>query len=327
MRDKLEKIFDSGSNIEKIIVRDVADKDCFLATSIMLAAMNYSRTNEERKEVAVYKGCPAEDIDAHLTDPSVILIGVGGTDSTALRSFDVVQSDTVHGLSCTGQVLRYLDLYDVAHSHYSWLEYYDTCFTKNPASYAVRAADKLSPNCTDELLDFSIRLSKKLSTNITSPIETYVLAEFNNQTVIANDNISYNLMERLGKGILRGLEGVQEVGGVLEKCEVFFVSTPEDPKAVKVFDSTDVIPGKQNSTGYVNQYLNEHIHDVSVVISNDTRGEGISFFRRNENPNIDFSKLNKEPGVVYAASEGQLVKTSKKLNLTQKVQFIEKALL
>ena len=132
-------------------------------------------------------------------------------------------------------------------------------------------------------------------------------------------------MRLIGSSIFDELSNVEGVESVLSDCEIYYVQD-KDNNIIKVFDSTNVISGKHNSTTFVNNYLNDNDPEVSVVVSNDTRGEGLSFFRRNENPNVDFSKVAGHPGVIYASEEGQLAKTESEIPMKKRMILIEAAL-
>ena len=137
--------------------------------------------------------------------------------------------------------------------------------------------------------------------------------------------LEIKVLTGIGRSMIEELANVEQVGNILERCDIYYIG--EDENRIKVFDSSDVITAEQNSTSYVNEWLNNSDdYDVSVVVSNDTRGDGLSFFRRNDNPSIDFSKLQRHPGVIYASAEGRLVKTSDKIDKDRRKELIERAM-
>lgn len=317
-------ILSAGPSIKQIIVDLDTNKDCFTAACLLLGAIDICNANGEIQ----VKRKSSEDItESELDNPAIALIGVGGKDVSSLRCFDQPNVESIPKSSVTTKILQLLGLYELAFSHYAWLDYYDTSYGKTPASFATKIADRIKPNPPEKLLDFAIRFSKKLTPVVTAPVESAVLHLFNQEDT--TKDYMLELMSGIGRQILSGLDTVQGVENVLAKCDVYYVGplkSKDDSDRIKVFDSTDIISGERNSTTFVNNYLNDKDHDVSVVVSNDTRGSGISFFRRNENPSIDFSVLASHPDVIYASEEGQLAKTDTKLTREERIELIQSAL-
>jgi hypothetical protein len=320
MKDKIATILSAGPAIEKIVVNEDTNKDCLLAISLLLGAIDIvddSGTDGiiiERQDSVT---------DTELNNPKLIKIGIGCKDNAALRCFDIPNVDSANASSVVVQMLKYFDLYDVAVAHYPWVEYYHMNYTSGQKDYAVRQCLLVRPSSKSQYIDFGVNLSKRLSPNLTAPIENFLLSSFFQDATFTE--LEIKVLTGIGRSMIEELASVEQVGNILERCDIYYIG--EDENRIKVFDSSDVITAEQNSTSYVNEWLNNSDdYDVSVVVSNDTRGDGLSFFRRNDNPSIDFSKLQRHPGVIYASAEGRLVKTSDKIDKDRRKELIERAM-
>jgi hypothetical protein len=303
--NKVAKIL-NVTDLDEIVVSSNIDKDLFTGLSILLGAIDIAG-NVQEPTIKISN----EVAEAVIDNPSVITIGF--EDNVALRNF----SQAEH--SITGGVLKYLSLYNTAQNHTGYLDYYETVYTKDrtPATFARNCCEKVKPGCGDSYADFGIKLSKRLAPAIINPIESTIVDKLKD---IDSEPWLPGMLKALGLDIIKDLSTANEVGSVLDDCEVYYVGN------LKVFDSTGVIDGGKNSTSFVNNYLNENNKDVSVVISNDTRGGGLSFFRRNDSPDIDFSKVIDHNEVIYASEEGQLAKTKTPLQKEEKISLIESSL-
>jgi hypothetical protein len=302
--NKVAKIL-NVTDLDEIIVSSDIDKDIFTSLSILLGAIDIAGNVQPKIKIA------EEITEEAIDNPEVITLGF--EDNVALRNF----SQAEH--SITGGILKYLNLFDTAQNHTGYLEYYETVYTKSrtPATFARNCAEKVKPGCSESYADFGIKLSKRMAPVLVNPIETTVISKLK---FLDNEPWVYDMLSSIGLAIIQDLSTANEVGSVLDDCEVYYVGS------LKVFDSTGVIDGTKNSTSFVNNYLNETNKDVSVVVSNDNRGGGLSFFRRNDSPEVDFSKVVDHRDVIYASEEGQLAKTKSPLPKEEKILLIESSL-
>jgi len=322
MKEKIATILSAGSAIEKFVVNEDINKDCLLATSLLLGAIDIAddRIPDGIKNIERKKSIDKVDLES----PEVVVIGLGGKDNAALRCFDVKTNRELSSYSVSGQVLKFLDLYDVAVLHSPWVEYYDAAYTDGQKAYATHSCHTIKHNCPSSYEDFGQAISRKLSPSNLSPLEN-VLLELVNAIGFTSEIV--HILTSFGRMFINEFSQVSAVGSILDRCEIYYIYNPEDDTEIKVFDSSEVIDGERNSTSYVNDLLNNsEDYDVSVVVSNDTRGTGLSFFRRNGNRNIDFTQVAHLPGVIYASSEGRLVKTADKIDKESRKLLIEKSI-
>jgi len=312
MKAKIEKILDAGPGIEKIIVSPEQNRDSLTALCLLLGAIGI-KSNAGHADITCKESSDITEDD--YDNPTIALLGVGGKNNAALRCFDEEASDDANGKSVTGIILRYFDVYDVAVKAHPWVEYMELSFGRSPALFATKMAERIENKANSQLLDFAVRLSKKYTPALQSPIEQWFI-DIKHPWHNAE---AQELLAQIGRSIFESFNNVTDREVVLEQCRTFYV------EGVKVFDSTSIIPGDDNPTKYVNNYLNDNDHDVSVVVSNDDRGEGTSFFRRNEDPSIDFSLLKEDADILYASDEGQLAKTKEKICEESMASIIKRA--
>jgi len=306
MKNKIDLILNAGPGIKKAIVTPDMDRDKFTSLLFILGAISLNNSREESVKVLI------KDVtESELDDPCVVVIGGGKTNHT-LRCFDT-ESDS--GVSITREVLNYFDLFELGIAK-PWLEYLDLVFGKNPAAYSAMIAEKITPNAQGgagkRSLDFSMRLSKKWTPASCPPLESYFLQK------LKWEKSEISFLEKIGKFLISDLDQVSERRETLETCNTY------THKGIKIFDSTTVLPGEEDPTFLVNEFLNEADPEVLIVVSNDDRGPGYALFRRNETDQIDFSQLGKSEEIVYSSKS--LAKTIKPLPKRKLVKLLDLAI-
>lgn len=130
-----------------------------------------------------------------------------------------------------------------------------------------------------------------------SPIETTVLRLFENSSEIFPGTAMWDFMLAIGTEKLDYLSHVKNR----------FVELDEIAKSETVEGiNTLFIPSTDNSA--VEKWIQQRYLRVDVIVSFDDRGEGLTLFRRNDSPKVDFSKLS-GPLIEFAHKGGFIAKT------------------
>jgi len=278
-----------------------AHLDEFLSCCLLIAADKVGRGIERR---VLFDGSRAGDVEGDLNDPNVIVLDQGGRHEPELLNFDHHQFDRDAAPECSiTLILPYLGIdVEKARSIWGWLEFSELLDSKGPFA----TAEKLGSN--PEALFAGV-----------SPIETTVLRWFEGHGEISSScglNPLWDLMYRIGKEKLDYLNEVVERHKVLDKwarVHRLYHRPGIMVKGLVVVDATVIKRDKNPVMGLeswiqTNEALEEEGETVAVTVTQDDRGDGLSLFRRNDDPRIDFSLLEGKEGVVFAHKGGFVAK-------------------
>jgi len=262
------------TNFDKLIVTHPgsAHRDEFVSCCLLAAA---GATGIERRDAGL----------TDLEDTNVCVLDQGGIHDPELSDLDHHQFERDAAPACSiTLVLEYLG-YDLALAReiLPWLEYSEVLDSKGPFALA----DHLG--CEPASVFAGI-----------SPVETFFLKQFEEVTSLDSLDGMFEGMKCLGQTILDQLndtlERIKELPQLVELSVVGGVTV------------ADVTAVSENPTLGLEIYLGSTGEDVPVTISHDDRGDGLSLFRRGDDPRVDFSKIDGEEGVVFAHNGGFIAK-------------------
>jgi hypothetical protein len=137
-----------------------------------------------------------------------------------------------------------------------------------------------------------------------SPVETSVLRWFEEHEVITEGDALFNLMRRIGK---EKLDYLKQIDARVTHLHVH-------AKVIEIeghrFVDATCIDRTDNPTLGLEIYSQDMSDEGVIVgtITNDDRGDGLCLFRRNDNPVLDFSKIEGMSGVKFAHKNGFVAK-------------------
>lgn len=264
-----------------------AHRDEFMGACLLIAAGEVDKI--ERRDPT----------DADIADPDRIVLDQGGVWCSAFMNFDHHQFNRDADPACSITLILPLLGIDVeqARSIWGWLEFSEMLDSKGPFA----TAEKLGSN-PDALFAGM------------SPVETTVLRWFQSESSIdahrkdaepgdynPGPNPLWDLMSRIGKEKLDYLsEVVERVNFLRENVEVTEVN------GLRFLDATCIDRADNPTLGL--EVIAKELGDVAGTVTQDDRGDGLSLFRREDHPRVDFSRLEGRGGVLFAHKGGFVAK-------------------
>lgn len=219
--------------------------------------------------------------DGELDDPNCIVVDVGGRHEPAKMNFDHHQFAADARPTCAfSLVLQHWKMYESYQAAFPWLAATELLDSKGPFAAAAKIGAK-----GDDLLPF-----------LMSPMAGFLLSRFEAGEVVSGE--TRLLLYDFGDYIDSRLAELRQAWAKLEKTSSIY-----EIDGVEVFDA-----GIQGSAG-VESFLKKNGQDPAVVVTKDDRGPGEALFRRNDDPRIDFSKVEGQEGIIFAHKNGFVAKT------------------
>lgn len=265
-----------------------AHNDEFLAIAVLCA--HTSVLSIERRE-------PTQE---ELEDPRVLVVDIGGRHEPEKGNFDHHQLPRDHAPTCAlSLVLEHLEILDDFRNIFPWLSVIEELDSKGPFAVAKRLG--ITP---DDLLALQ------------NPIASGALAVFADVSrIVALDGLHW-LLKSIGDGIMATFENTQDRLSLLKAGDLTF-----QVGSVTCLDVRS-IPADQQPTLALELFCKQYSPiPVHVTVTNDDRGPGFCLFRRNDDPRVDFSKINGHSDVIFAHANGFIAKTSKTANVQELVQL------
>jgi hypothetical protein len=242
-------------------------------------------------------GCPIERREPtadDLSDPQVAVVDVGGAHDAASSNFDHHHFPREHPPTCAlSLVLDALGIYDDARRFCDWLE---------PAEWF----DSRGPKRTAEWLGVPRRAVSQLH----SPIDGTLLRRFAAGSVHRPGEVVYDYMRLVGEDLLGYLgdvrAGIERVRAVAQRWQV--EAHGEVIEAVFVPRAPGAL---EDPSGNAARYVRaEGLEDVvGATVYPDRRGDGYGIARYEDDPRLDFSRVEAEPDVRFAHKSGFVCKT------------------
>lgn len=239
----------------------------------------------------VYRRNPTKK---ELLDSDIFVVDIGGEYNPEFRNFDHHQFPRDHEPTCAlTQVMKYMEL---DYSIFPWFPTTELLDSKGPFQFCSKAG-----------------ISKDLLDSLQSPIEGYILRSFSEKTQLTGGYL-YNIMADIGKSITSYVKKVQERLAVLSKCSIVGTS-------IRILDARI---DREDPTLALELFCKRMLPEPIVTVTLDDRGDGFCLFRRNDDPRIDFSRLEGVDGVTFAHKNGFIAKTMPNVNV---YNLIEKAII
>ena len=235
-------------------------------------------------EAIIYRREPTpEDKD----DVETVLVDCGMTHDPLKNNFDHHQmardADPCCALTLVLEHLGY-DL-DVFRSVFPWMAFTERLDSKGPFAACE-----------------SLGISRDALAATLSPIEAQCLQMFQGFDEIHPYDGLWHTMHTIADGIRSHYGKINERMGVLDRAvEIYCIGD------IDVLDATD-IDRDDNPVLGLEQYCLACAPGTQVTVTQDDRGTGLCLFRRNDDPAIDFSLIEGEPGVVFAHKNGFVAK-------------------
>ena len=259
-----------------------AHKDEFLACAVLLS----------EHKVPIIR---CEPTDAHLADPAIAVVDVGGEHTPELNNLDHHQLPRDHEPTCAlSLVLQKLNLYDDTREFCPWLE-------------VVEWFDCRGPGGTAQLLG----IDRDILPRLNSPVDITLLRRFGSQTKHNPGEPIWEIMQMVGNDLVDYIRNYRKRADFIEAhAEVWTLEGAGTNFKVMFIPRTDPLP-EEASAGLSNHIQKLGLEkEVLALIYPDSRGKGYSLRRFKDANQLDFKKLKKESDVHFAHAHGFIAKTS-----------------
>lgn len=260
-----------------------AHRDEFLAISLLMGACTNEKFRIERRN-------PTEE---ELKTSSVWVIDVGRQYDQEMYNLDHHQDAQ---LPCS--FFQVLDLYESREDfikEFGWVTMVDMLDRKGP----YQSAKELG-------------ISVDNFFNMISPIESHLLKKFSEMEVVEDWLI--DLMRQIGNDLWHKVHDSTVRQKELQENAVQYG-----------WDGIMVLCHwlKDNPTFGLQRFRDEHYPEAQVSICADDRGPGLTLYRFNDDPAINFSKIADDPRIEFAHANGFIAKTkSRELSMHDLMELV-----
>lgn len=268
-----------------------AHKDDFLACAVLLT----------QAPVAIQRRDPTE---ADLADASIAVIDIGHTLDPELHNFDHHQLPRDHVPTCAlSLVLQYLGIYEDAREFCSWLEVAEWFDCRGP----VDTANWLG-------------VDRDALGRLNSPLDITVIRRFASQTEHRPGEPIWEVMRMIGQDLVDYVTGLRaRLNFVAQQAEVWQLEAGGSSFKALFMPRTEPLP-EDSSAG-----LGAHVEklgledEVIALVYPDSRGSGYGMRRFNDDPRMEFTRIQAEVDVHFTHARGFIAKTSSSDALRLKV--------
>jgi hypothetical protein len=258
-------------------------KDEFLACCLLAA----------RHGVPIVRREPEQ---TDLDDPNVLVVDVGGEHEPTRGNFDHHQFPRDHAPICAlSLVLQDLGLYEDAKLFCDWLEpaeWFDTRGAMGTAKW--------------------LGVERDVMTKLNSPVDVTLLRRFARSDRLVSGEVLYELMRWVGEDLLDYLQSLRERLAYIGEYGEIWDLQAGDTGAFKVLfmPRTDPLPAEP-SVG-LGRYLDSigQGDAVAGLVYPDRRGSGYGLSRHNDDPRLEFTRIEGCDDVHFAHARGFVAKTS-----------------
>ncbi len=255
-----------------------AHKDDFLACCVLLA----------EHPVPVERRDPAP---ADLEAATTAVLDIGGQYQPERMNFDHHQFPRETEPTCAlSLVLQHLGLYEDARRFCDWLETSEWLDCRGP----VQTAEWLGAD-------------RSILAKLNSPVDVTLLRRFAAQPRHEPGEPIWEIMRMVGRDLLDYIRGLRE--------RLDFIATHAEVWDLNGFNAlylprTEPLPDEPSAGlgRYVESLGPES--GILALVYPDRRGEGYGLRRYDDDPRLDFTRIENEPGVHFAHRQGFIAKTS-----------------
>ncbi|TVP80087.1 MAG: hypothetical protein EA353_04735 [Puniceicoccaceae bacterium] len=255
-----------------------AHKDDFLACAVLLTLA----------PVPILRRDPTEQ---DLDDPSVAVVDVGHQHAPDQHNFDHHQLPRDHVPTCAlSLVLQHLGIYESAREFCSWLEVAEWFDCRGPAD-------------TAEWLG----IDRELVGRLNSPLDITLIRRFANGTEHKPGEPVWEVMRMIGQDLVDYVTNLKErLAFVAEHAEVWAF----DGFKALYLPRTESLPEDASAgMGYHVAKLGME-GEIRALVYPDSRGEGYGLRRFQDDPAMEFTRLDEETDVHFTHARGFIAKTS-----------------
>ena len=246
------------------------------------------------REIPIQRRNPTPE---ELNDPDIAVVDCGERHDPALSCYDHHQfsrGTNECALSLTAKAYGQ----ETALSRFEWYATTTMLDSNGPLSVARELGLEKFPNGLNSPIENSIlRLTQK-SLELESTLSKQIM-----------DDILHEAWE-IEKGItwLRKNARFEEVKGV----PVIWAAVKDLNELARDKFRDEIAPGYKTP--------------IAVQISYDNRNHGMSFHRFDDDPRVDFSKIEDNPEILFAHKNGFIAKTRQRLSLEECIELVEKSI-
>lgn len=259
-----------------------AHKDDFLACSVLLS----------KYPVSIFRREPSEE---ELANPEIAVVDIGHRFESELNNFDHHQFDRDLEPTCAlSLVLQNMGMYEDTKEFCSWLE-------------TTEWFDCRGPNETAEWLGVEREAMAKLN----SPLDVSMFQAFSRQSEHHSGEPVWEVMKMIGADLVNYVTGLRSrMNQVAEVEEIWELGEGTEFFKVAFVPRTD--PPVEDASGGLAWRIKELglEEEVVAMVYPDSRGSGYGMRRYNDNPCLDFCRLQGEPEVHFTHNRGFIAKTS-----------------
>lgn len=251
-----------------------AHADDFIACCFLVSKYN----------IPVFRRSPTQE---DIADPCVIVVDVGGEYSPTCENYDHHHDSPLVKNKCA------LEL--VLSAHFN--EYESDINDVFPWLKTVSAMDNYGPASVAKNL--GLETPQKLFATQLNPIGPMVLEIFSKQEEIYLFSFEYSLVQKIGDMMTKNLRMFRRRQEHLERYVY-----PKEIKGLKVlfYYGTE---NEENPQDGLTEFQRKHHPDAAISVSPNPRG-GVSLFRIDNHPRVDFNRVRGDPEVEFAHNNGFL---------------------
>jgi len=234
--------------------------------------------------IPVFRRDPtAEELD----DNRTLVLDVGGKLDDWAMNFDHHQFDRAHEPECAFSLLASeIEAYSQLTAFFPWFDTWRDIDSKGPFFWAKHRG-----------------IDWETVSGLLSPVDDLVRDWW--EEASGDVPVDEDLLVRLQKQGLKILEAAAKFEEFAQKADA--LDMPKEVEGIKVFDFRDF--SARESQAYGGAYAKAKGVKGGVIVSQDDRGPGYSFFRREDDPKVDFSQCAGKPYTGFAHAGGFILKT------------------
>jgi hypothetical protein len=242
----------------------------------------------------VKRRTPSED---DLEDKDILVLDVGERHEPSKNNFDHHQLERGTEECALSLYARHLDLHIDMETCFKWYR------------VAIQM-DSLGPFATAGKLNISPDTVFQMG----SPLQTYLISEWSKVSVLERHSKLWGTMRAFGEWIVYAVNNFKIA--MADLSENILIGKVKDVTTINATRCHD------ESITWLNTWQSIHYPEAGISITNDDRGNGLTLYRFNDHPDVDFSVLEGEEGILFAHKGGFIAKTTEKKN---PLAFLEEA--